>query len=344
MITTPNADYPQLPTCDATQVVEFFRTDAPKIFRATFTNKCRLRWLLEGFASLLGSIYSARPLEDLLLATFRNACLSEALTSVIIPAFDTRDQVPVFFSNLQGVDEANPLYNVHVKDACRATTAVPIFFPPARFKDQNQPGRSKVFNVIDGGIAVNDPTFVAVTQAIVQERQAIEQDNIQITVELEKIKGQASEAEQQTIKECLQKNMKERSRDCTDFSNVLVLSLGTGQHRMRFLANPHWSSVQWLLNRSGSPLLSSFLLASEDMVEYYTSMIFDPHKSGRHYLRIQTELSESEFLKIDDGTKENLKQLELAEEELVRFHNVSRRNFAPRTPEDETDCRKALYR
>jgi patatin-like phospholipase/acyl hydrolase len=56
---------------------------------------------------------------------------------------------------LQGVDEANPLYNVYVKDACRATTAVPILFPPASFKEQ--PGRSKVFNVIDGGIAVNDP-------------------------------------------------------------------------------------------------------------------------------------------------------------------------------------------
>ncbi len=64
---------------------------------------------------------------------------------------------------LQGkTDSAKPLYDVHVKDACRATTAVPIFFPAANFKevsgDQNQSGRPiKEFNVIDGGIAVNDP-------------------------------------------------------------------------------------------------------------------------------------------------------------------------------------------
>jgi len=64
---------------------------------------------------------------------------------------------------LQGkTDNAKPLYDVHVKDACRATTAVPIFFPAANFKgvsrDQIQPDRAtKEFNVIDGGIAVNDP-------------------------------------------------------------------------------------------------------------------------------------------------------------------------------------------
>jgi hypothetical protein len=60
---------------------------------------------------------------------------------------------------LQGVDNAKPLYNVYVRDACQATTAVPVFFPVARIREQrrgqNQPGRA--FNVIDGGIAVNDP-------------------------------------------------------------------------------------------------------------------------------------------------------------------------------------------
>ncbi len=62
---------------------------------------------------------------------------------------------------LQGVDSAKPLYDVQVKDACRATSAAPIFFPAANFKefsgDRNQPDGTKEFNVIDGGIAVNDP-------------------------------------------------------------------------------------------------------------------------------------------------------------------------------------------
>ncbi len=62
---------------------------------------------------------------------------------------------------LQGVDRAKPLYNVQVKDACRATTAVPILFPAANFNEvsgnQNKSDGAKEFHVIDGGIAVNDP-------------------------------------------------------------------------------------------------------------------------------------------------------------------------------------------
>jgi patatin-like phospholipase/acyl hydrolase len=62
---------------------------------------------------------------------------------------------------LQGDDNAKPLYNVQVKDACWGTTAAPIFFPPANFQEvpgaENRRDRPRVFNVIDGGIAVNDP-------------------------------------------------------------------------------------------------------------------------------------------------------------------------------------------
>jgi hypothetical protein len=63
---------------------------------------------------------------------------------------------------VQSVDSTKPLYNVRVRDACQATTAVPIFFPAACFNEQvsgeqNQSGTPEVFNVIDGGIAVNDP-------------------------------------------------------------------------------------------------------------------------------------------------------------------------------------------
>jgi hypothetical protein len=64
-------------------------------------NEGRLGRLSEGFASVFGPIYKAEPLEKLLRAKFRERLLSEALTSVIIPAFDTENEVPVFFSNLK---------------------------------------------------------------------------------------------------------------------------------------------------------------------------------------------------------------------------------------------------
>ncbi|CAK9875455.1 unnamed protein product [Sphagnum jensenii] len=302
MITTPTSKGSTVPSCKATQVVEFFKQAAVKIFPETFTNKCRPRWLWEALKSVRGPLYPAEPLKNLLREKFDDLHLSDALTSVIIPAFDTNNEVPVFFSNVKSVDSAKPLYNVLVRDACQATTAVPVFFPAAHFDEklQNQPGTPKVFNVIDGGIAVNDPTLVAVTQGIAERRQAIGKEKI-------------------------------------DFKNVLVLSLGTGQHPMRFLAKPHWSSVQWLLNPSGSPLFNSFFSASEDMVEYYTSMIFDAHESGHHYLRIQTDrLSTSEFWEIDDATRGNLDTLWKTAGDLLT-HTVSKRNFATGKLEDHPD-------
>ncbi|KAH9566629.1 hypothetical protein CY35_04G137800 [Sphagnum magellanicum] len=335
MITTPNVgtvkDQP-VRTYSAKEVVEFFTEDAAKIFPEKFTNMCYLRWLWEGFASLCGPIYRARSLEKLLHDKFGEALLSQAHdTSVIIPAFDTVAAVPVFFSNRKGVDEANPLYNVRVKDACRGTTAVPILFPPASFKevpdDQNTSSRKiEEFNVIDGGIAVNDPTLVAVTQAMAEKRQAIFEEELRA---IEGGRKPVSEEELQAIakdrpltpQEVARAVAEERSRCCMDFTNVLVLSLGTGAHPMRFIADPHWSSAQWLLNRSGSPLLSSFLSASEDMTD---------------------ELSESEVLKADDASTQNLNQLEEAAKELVRFHEVSR-NSTPKKHEKTTDYGRALY-
>ncbi|CAM6023123.1 unnamed protein product [Sphagnum balticum] len=296
MITTPRGKGSREPCCNATKVVEFFEQDAVKIFPETFTDEGGLGRLWEACKSVLGPVYSPDYLKALLEKKFGQALLSDALTSVIIPAFDTENEVPVFFSNLTGVDSTEPLYNVQVKDACRATTAVPIFFPAANFKEnQNQSGRPiKEFYVIDGGIAVNDPTLVAVTQEIVEKRRAI--------------------AKEQSLE--------------IDFRNVLVLSLGTGQHPMRFVAKAHWSSLEWLINPAGLPLVSSFFSASGDMVEYYTSMMFDAHQCGHHYLRIQTDcLPTSEFWGIDDATEQNFETLKVIARNLLKSP-VSKRNFA----------------
>jgi len=299
MITTPKVDKPKIPIFNAREVVAFFDENAAKIFPEKIPVQGDLRLVSDAVESVFGSVYSAHELEVLLKEKFDEALLSLALTSVIIPAFDTEKQVPVFFSNLKGVDSAKPLYDVQVKDACRATTAAPIFFPAANIKvdvsgDPDQPARTEEFNVIDGGIAVNDPTLVAVTQEMAEKGRAI---------------------------------AKEQSREI-DFRNVLVLSLGTGQHPMRFVAKQDSSSLEWLLTPSGLPLVSSFFSASGDMVEYYTSMIFDAHQSGHHYLRIQTErLSTSEFWGIDDATKRNLDELTKKARELLG-RDVSKRNFA----------------
>jgi patatin-like phospholipase/acyl hydrolase len=61
----------------------------------------------------------------------------------------------------------DPLENAQVKLVCQATAAAPTYLPPVHFT-LTDPNTSAVreFNLIDGGVAVNNPTYVAITQAI----------------------------------------------------------------------------------------------------------------------------------------------------------------------------------
>jgi hypothetical protein len=60
-----------------------------------------LHSLWDGIVSIFRNVYDAGPLEALLRTTFGEALLSRALTSVIIPAFDTAKQRLVLFSDLK---------------------------------------------------------------------------------------------------------------------------------------------------------------------------------------------------------------------------------------------------
>jgi hypothetical protein len=59
----------------------------------------RIGEVLEIVASVAGPVYKTDKLNALLKEKFGKARLSQALTSVIIPAFDTKIEVPVFFSS-----------------------------------------------------------------------------------------------------------------------------------------------------------------------------------------------------------------------------------------------------
>jgi patatin-like phospholipase/acyl hydrolase len=53
--------------------------------------------------------------------------------------------------------EQEPLKRALVKDVCRATTAAPTYLPPVSFNVPQAKGAPLQFDMIDGGIAVNNP-------------------------------------------------------------------------------------------------------------------------------------------------------------------------------------------
>ncbi len=69
------------------------------------------------------------------------------------------------------------------------------------------------------------------------------------------------------------------------FSDVLVLSLGTGQHPMGHSAR---EATRWsLIGCPKAPWVDSVLNATADMVDLNLSLVFQSDKAGANYLRIQ---------------------------------------------------------
>jgi hypothetical protein len=69
------------------------------------------------------------------------------------------------------------------------------------------------------------------------------------------------------------------------FSDLLVLSLGTGQHPMGHSAR---EATGWsLIGCPKAPWVDSVLNATADMVDLNISLLFQSEKAGANYLRIQ---------------------------------------------------------
>jgi patatin-like phospholipase/acyl hydrolase len=156
MITSPSTQDATRPLFTAKEVFNFYQRYANKIFPQT---KGPFGQLRKNIAALNGPKYKARGLDTLLNEYFgSDPYLAGALTSVIIPSFDIKIQQPVFFSSWKAKQEV--LDNVPVKLVCGATSAAPTYLPPVQFTLQDtkaDPPVTREFNMIDGGVAVNNP-------------------------------------------------------------------------------------------------------------------------------------------------------------------------------------------
>ncbi|KAG0569724.1 hypothetical protein KC19_6G111600 [Ceratodon purpureus] len=276
MLAAPSRENPKRPMFEAPQITEFYRKHACRIFpryRGPFGQMRR------NLKALKGPKYRAQGLDDLLSQYLDDdKFLDSMLTSVIIPSFDIKLQQPVFFSSTKA--KADPLENAPLRYVCRATTAAPTYFPPVSFSliDKSQPDRRKDYNMIDGGIAVNNPTYVAITQAIKEVRSG----------------GMCSERV-----------------DYEGYDDLLVLSLGTGSQFHGYDAEEvaKWGVFDWMVHDGDAPLVDMVFNASSDMVDYNLNIIFDSQDSSKNYLRITTDSLEGSAVSLDDSSKENLERL-----------------------------------
>jgi patatin-like phospholipase/acyl hydrolase len=79
----------------------------------------------------------------------------------VVPAFDVQKLQPVIFSTYEARHE--PLKNAHLSDICISTAAAPTFFLAHYFTTGSPGGDKREFHLVDGGVAANNPTMVAMS-------------------------------------------------------------------------------------------------------------------------------------------------------------------------------------
>nr|CAB3495704.1 unnamed protein product [Digitaria exilis] len=190
-----------------------------------------------------------------------------------------------------------PQKNALLSDVCIATSAAPTYLPAHYFQTQDATGKPREYNLIDGGVAANNPTMVAMT-TITKKMLAKDKD------ELYPVKPE----------------------DCRKF---LVLSIGTGSTSNQGLYTASqcskWGVIRWLRNNGMAPIIDIFMAASSDLVDIHAAVMFQSLHSDRDYLRIQDNSLRGAAATVDAATPENMREL-VAVGERMLAQRVSRAN------------------
>ncbi|RYQ80582.1 hypothetical protein Ahy_Scaffold1g106898 isoform C [Arachis hypogaea] len=284
MLAAPNPKATNRPLFAAKDIVPFYLEHSPKIFPQT---SGIFAWLINTIKVLLGSKYDGKYLHKLVKETVGDTImLSQTVTNIAITTFDIKILQPTIFSSYQLETEAE--LDVPISDICIATTAAPTLLPAYYFTKKDEHGNIiKEFNLIDGGVAANNPTLVGVRE----------------------------------VSKKLLRKPGEGKINPLDFDRFLVLSLGTGtnrnEHKYEAKKVAKWGILNWLLDSGSTPIIDCYSEASTDMVDYHNCVIFTALHSEDNYLRIQQGTLDGELASADKATKENLDNLVKKGEELL---------------------------
>ncbi|GLT47008.1 hypothetical protein SLA2020_207310 [Shorea laevis] len=292
MLSTPNEK--NRPLFAAKDIKDFYLEHCPKIFPqdssalfAPATNLVR---------SLSGPKYDGKYLHEVIREKLGEKTLSQTLTNVVIPTFDIKNLQPTIFSSCQVKND--PCLNALLSDICISTSAAPTYLPPHHFETEDYiNGKLREFNLVDGSVAANNPTLVAISEV---------------------------------TKEITKGNRDFFSIKANDYSRFLVISLGTGtaksEGKYSALNAAKWGLLGWLTSDHSTPLVDVFTQASSDMVDFHLATVFQALHSEESYLRIQDDTLTGPLASVDAATEKNLEDLVKVGEELLK-KPVSRVNL-----------------
>ncbi|KAK2998410.1 hypothetical protein RJ639_023429, partial [Escallonia herrerae] len=283
------------PVLAAKDIVPFYLDHCPKIFKRS--RNPLFRCTKSAWSMVHRPGYDGEHLHNIIRKYLGKTTLGQTLTNVVIPTFDIKRNHPTIFSShkvcclfaayllfkfftflkpceiFRVMSQDPSLDDVLLSDICIGTSAAPMYLPPYYFKTNNYSGLVKRFNMIDGGVAANNPTLIAICEMMNDELSP------------------------------------RKATDC----KLLVLSLGTGtalrHKKYKACEAAKWGAVKWLASHGSSPLVNFFAQASSALQDIYILTILRAFESEDYYYRIQDETLSDNLASMDRATKENLEDL-----------------------------------
>uniref|UniRef100_A0A0D9X8W8 Patatin n=1 Tax=Leersia perrieri TaxID=77586 RepID=A0A0D9X8W8_9ORYZ len=268
MLAAPNGNGD--PLFAAKDINDFYLEHCPKIFPSVGP--------LGLFKSMAGPKYDGKHLHSVVQELLGDTRIDKTITNIVVPTFDIKLLQPTIFSTYDGRKDVSK--NALLSDICISTSAAPTYLPGHRFETTDKDGNPREFNLVDGGVAANNPTLLAMTHV---------------------------------SKQILLGNQDFFPIKPADYGKFMILSLGTGsakiEQKFNAVDSGRWGILGWLYNKGATPLIDSFSQASADLVDIHASVLFQALHCEKHYLRIQDDELSGNTASVDVSTPENLRRL-----------------------------------
>lgn len=139
----------------AEKLIELYETEGEKIFSRPVWHR------VHSAGGLAEEKYPSTGIEDVTRRYFGDRRLAEALTEVLVTAYEIEGRAPWFFKRRHAKDQSKKGHNFFMRDVARATSAAPTYFEPLQLSVGPEGNRA----FIDGGVHSNNPAMCAYVEA-----------------------------------------------------------------------------------------------------------------------------------------------------------------------------------
>lgn len=232
-LTKPNLENPGEAQYTAQDLINLYKEQGQRIFTeeekfietALERANSQLRNLLKQLSlpfslpeidlnNLRGPKFTSRGRQEVLTQFLGNTPIQKALKEVFITSYDTELRTPIFFTNNELAEKTGGNFRKICKDftmtqAAMATSAAPTYFEP--YQVPTTTTNSGYYSLVDGGVFANNPTSLAIMEAIISHKRA--------------------------------------TKETIGLDDILVVSLGTGSltRIYRYQDIRGWGSLNWVL-------------------------------------------------------------------------------------------------